>query len=98
MRKNDGHLLTVDTDTFVGDGRFQVLHSSKSDAWTLHLRGARAADAGQYECQVSSENKMSLVYHLNVVGEYKITSDNFKRITLIKKNKNKKITFFEIPN
>ena len=68
IRKRDGHLLTVDTDTFIGDGRFQVLHPPSSDTWTLHLRGARANDAGKYECQVSSEPKLSLFYHLHVVG------------------------------
>ena len=69
IRKKDGHLLTVDTDTFIGDGRFQVRHPVHSDTWTLHLRGARATDAGVYECQVSSEPKMSLFYQVNVVGQ-----------------------------
>jgi Immunoglobulin I-set domain len=69
VRKRDGHLLTVDTDTFIGDGRFQVHHPANSDIWTLHLRAVRGSDAGKYECQVSSEPKLSLVYQLNIVGE-----------------------------
>ncbi|XP_046462777.1 uncharacterized protein LOC124208948 isoform X2 [Daphnia pulex] len=67
VRKRDGHLLTVDTDTFIGDGRFQVHHPANSDIWTLHLRAVRGSDAGKYECQVSSEPKLSLVYQLNIV-------------------------------
>lgn len=56
-------------DTFIADGRFQVHHPANSDTWTLHLRGVRGTDAGKYECQVSSEPKLSLVYQLNVVGK-----------------------------
>jgi len=67
IRKSDGHLLTVDSDTFISDGRFQVLHPVNSDTWTLLLRGGRGPDSGQYECQISSEPKLSLVYQLNVV-------------------------------
>ena len=47
VRKTDGHLLTVDSDTFIGDGRHQVHHPANSDTWTLHLRGAKATDAGK---------------------------------------------------
>lgn len=60
----------MDSDTFIGDGRFQVLHPPNSDTWTLLLRGGRGSDSGQYECQISSEPKLSLVYQLNVVGIY----------------------------
>jgi len=67
IRKSDGHLLTIDSDTFIGDGRFQVLHPINSDTWTLLLRGGRGSDTGQYECQISSEPKLGLVYQLNVV-------------------------------
>lgn len=68
IRKRDGSLLTVDSDTFVGDARFQVIHPVNSNTWTLHIRGARGMDAGQYECQVSSEPKLSLVYNVYVIG------------------------------
>lgn len=73
IRKRDGHLLTVDTDTFIGDGRYQVHHPPHSDTWTLLLRGVRGSDAGKYECQVSSEPKMSLVYQLNVVSKSRLS-------------------------
>lgn len=86
IRKKDGHLLTVDTDTFIGDNRFQVRHPVHSDTWTLHLRGARASDAGIYECQVSSEPKLSLFYQVNVVGK---SNDYhfFLKMVIIKKKK-----------
>lgn len=69
VRKKEGDLLSVDSDTFVGDSRFQVIHPAHSNTWTLHLRGVRGSDDGEYECQVSSEPKMSLLYKLNVVGK-----------------------------
>ena len=84
IRKSDGHLLTVDSDTFIGDGRFQVLHPVNSDTWTLLLRGGHGSDSGQYECQISSEPKLSLVYQLNVVGIYRLFSDFVEQIKKLK--------------
>lgn len=48
----------------------KVVHPEKSENWTLHIRFAQVRDSGVYECQVNTEPKMSLAYHLNVVGEY----------------------------
>ncbi len=37
--------------------------------FTLRLSFAERTDAGQYECQVSTDPKISKVFSLNVVGE-----------------------------
>ena len=38
--------------------------------WTLRIRSAQVKDAGLYECQVSTEPKISKIYRLHVVGNY----------------------------
>lgn len=40
-----------------------------TDTWTLQVKYVQARDAGQYECQVSTEPKMSHFITLNVVGK-----------------------------
>ncbi|KZS21309.1 Dpr15-like protein [Daphnia magna] len=68
VRKGDGHLLAVGDDTFINDGRFQAHKIAASDTWTLQIRAVQPADAGDYECQVSSnEPKISRIVHLRPV-------------------------------
>lgn len=70
MRKGDGHLLAVGDDTFINDGRFQAHKIAASDTWTLQIRAVQPGDAGDYECQVSSnEPKISRIVHLRPVGK-----------------------------
>lgn len=70
MRKGDGHLLAVGDDTFINDGRFQAQRIASSDTWTLQIRSVQLSDAGDYECQVSSnEPKISRIVHLRAVGK-----------------------------
>ena len=38
--------------------------------WTLRIRSAQVKDAGLYECQVSTEPKISRIYRLHVVGNF----------------------------
>lgn len=56
--------------TFIADDRFQAFFVEATDTWTLQVKYVQARDAGQYECQVSTEPKMSHFITLNVVGEY----------------------------
>ncbi|KAH1022904.1 hypothetical protein HUJ04_012219 [Dendroctonus ponderosae] len=67
IRKRDGHILTVDRYTFIADDRFQTFRVDGSDTWTLQIKYVQARDAGQYECQVSTEPKMSHFITLNIV-------------------------------
>lgn len=67
VRHRDLHILTVGSYTYVSDQRFQAYHLANTDDWTLQIRYTQLRDAGIYECQVSTEPKMSLLITLNVV-------------------------------
>ncbi|XP_044735845.1 zwei Ig domain protein zig-8-like isoform X2 [Chrysoperla carnea] len=67
IRRRDAHILTVDRYTFIADGRFQAFLVEGSDTWTLQVKYVQERDAGEYECQVSTEPKMSHFITLNVV-------------------------------
>uniref|UniRef100_T1IWH4 Ig-like domain-containing protein n=1 Tax=Strigamia maritima TaxID=126957 RepID=T1IWH4_STRMM len=69
VRHQDLHILTVGRYTYISDQRFQAYHLATADDWTLQIRYTQLKDAGAYECQVSTEPKMSLVITLNVVGK-----------------------------
>lgn len=67
IRKGDLHILTVGILTYTNDQRFQTLHSDGTDEWTLRISSTQVEDSGTYECQVSTEPKISLAFKLNVV-------------------------------
>ncbi|XP_059479550.1 hemicentin-1 [Neocloeon triangulifer] len=67
IRKRDLHILTVGILTYTNDQRFQSLHSDGSDEWTLKISSSQTRDTGVYECQVSTEPKISSAFRLNVV-------------------------------
>ncbi|XP_011501133.1 PREDICTED: uncharacterized protein LOC105364802 [Ceratosolen solmsi marchali] len=67
IRKRDLHILTVGILTYTNDQRFQSLHSDGTDEWTLKISSPQVRDSGIYECQVSTEPKISLAYKLSVV-------------------------------
>jgi len=45
-----------------------VLHPEKSENWTLQIKYPQERDAGVYECQVNTEPKISMAFHLTVIG------------------------------
>lgn len=67
IRKRDSHILTVDSTTFISDDRFYIIKPEKTHVWTLRIRYVQPRDAGIYECQVSTEPKMSHFVQLNIV-------------------------------
>ncbi|XP_022824774.1 limbic system-associated membrane protein-like [Spodoptera litura] len=67
IRKRDLHILTVGVHTYSSDARFAALHTDNSDEWTLRVAPAQPRDSGSYECQVSTEPKISLSFRLTVV-------------------------------
>lgn len=69
IRKRDLHILTVGILTYTNDQRFQSLHTDGSDEWTLKVTSPQVRDSGTYECQVSTEPKISQAFNLQVVGE-----------------------------
>ena len=70
LRKRDQDILTVDRYTFVADGRFEAQYSVAAETWNLIINYVQDRDAGDYECQVSTEPKMSLIFNLRVVGKF----------------------------
>ncbi|KAG5679804.1 hypothetical protein PVAND_009342 [Polypedilum vanderplanki] len=67
VRVRDDHILTVDRMTFIADERFQSHFVENTGVWTLQIKYVQARDAGLYECQVSTEPKVSARVHLHVV-------------------------------
>ncbi|KAK2577823.1 hypothetical protein KPH14_001092 [Odynerus spinipes] len=67
IRKRDLHILTVGILTYTNDQRFQSLHSDGSDEWTLKISSTQDRDSGTYECQVSTEPKISQAFNLSIV-------------------------------
>lgn len=70
IRKRDLHILTFGQLSYTNDARFSVVKSAGGDTWTLRIRSTQLRDAGMYECQVSSEPKISRAVRLKVVGKY----------------------------
>jgi len=68
VRNSDSHILFIGRTRFIKDDRYELV-ASRHGRWTLKLRYAGAADAGKYECQVSSKPKISKTFSLRVVGE-----------------------------
>lgn len=74
VRVRDDHILTVDRVTFIADERFHAFYATNigqpPGPWTLQIKYVQERDEGIYECQVSSEPKISARIFLDVVGEY----------------------------
>ena len=56
--------------SYTNDARFSVIRSANGDTWTLRIRSVQVNNEGLYECQVSSEPKISKSVRLKVVGEF----------------------------
>ena len=70
LRKRDAHVLTVGLFSYTSDQRFTPLHSEGSPDWVLKITSPQKRDSGIYECQVSTEPKISRAFNLSVVGEF----------------------------
>ena len=69
MRTKDDHIVSVDKNVFISDERFQSHFYNSTSTWTLLIKYAKPHDEGEYECQISTEPKLSHAVHLVVVGE-----------------------------
>lgn len=56
--------------TYTNDQRFQSMHSDSTDEWSLKIESPQPRDSGVYECQVSTEPKISQAFRLTVVGMF----------------------------
>ena len=86
IRNKDGYMLYIGTTKFVDDDRFDLLPGNENQAdlstskggvdVTLRLRRVKDIDQGNFECQISTEPKLSKIFTLNVIGEYNMISLN----------------------
>jgi len=67
IRSKDSYMLYIGDVKFVDDDRFELLSGNGYGDWTLRFRLIREADAGSYECQISTSPKLSQTFTLNVV-------------------------------
>lgn len=56
--------------TFIADERFHAFFKDTTKEWVLQIKYVQERDAGIYECQVSTEPKVSARARLQVIGEY----------------------------
>ncbi|KAK8736997.1 hypothetical protein OTU49_004757 [Cherax quadricarinatus] len=66
IRRRDLHVLTSGVHTFASDQRFLALHADRSENWTLHIRFSQVRDSGEYQCQVNTDPRISMMFYLNV--------------------------------
>ncbi|CAN7936957.1 unnamed protein product, partial [Ixodes hexagonus] len=67
IRRRDYNVLTVGLDTYTADDRFQAVHLERSSDWALQVKYVQLSDGGLYECQVSSDPKISYFVNLTVL-------------------------------
>ncbi|RWS29459.1 Down syndrome cell adhesion molecule-like protein, partial [Leptotrombidium deliense] len=67
VRQRDLHIISAGDYIYTSDQRFKPKHVDNTDEWYLHIEYAQKEDSGIYECQVSTEPKMSLSFFLNVI-------------------------------
>ncbi|XP_022246815.1 zwei Ig domain protein zig-8-like [Limulus polyphemus] len=67
IRRKDFHVLTVGTDTYISDDRFQTVRTSNGNDWVLQIKFTQLKDQGIYECQVSTDPKISFFVNLSVL-------------------------------
>lgn len=80
--------------TYTNDQRFLARHIDNSDEWVLKVVSVQPRDAGVYECQVSTEPKISLAYRLTVVSKYrKERVDSIENTRLSTVNREQSIEF-----
>lgn len=70
MRQKDLHIISAGDYIYTSDQRFKPKHVDNSDEWFLHIAYVQQEDSGVYECQVSTEPKMSFSFYLTVIGRF----------------------------
>jgi len=67
VRKSDSRILSIEEDTIVQDNRFLAVKAPARGEWTLVIRNVTTRDEGAYECQISTQSKMSHFVYLKVL-------------------------------
>lgn len=66
MRKSPLSILTVGESVYSLDQRYEVVGDSNAGEFNLKINPTIKEDAGEYECQITSQQTQSLSYHLKV--------------------------------
>jgi len=66
IRKRDLHILTIGSITYTADRRFTSVQNEDSTVWQLTIEPTLHTDSGMYECQISTEPKISKLHILNI--------------------------------
>ena len=69
-RSSDPNPLTIGEDVYVSDSRYKASERPAEKEWILTIADVQIADAGVYECQVSSKTKLIFHILLHVNGEF----------------------------
>lgn len=67
IRRRDLRILTVGRYTYTTDLRFEALHQTGTNQWTLRITSAQPRDQGTYECQISSKPVKAFTMFLRVL-------------------------------
>ncbi|XP_065577257.1 zwei Ig domain protein zig-8-like isoform X1 [Artemia franciscana] len=73
IRQRDLHVLTAGHFTYTTDQRFSIVQpgvaqlQGSDEEWILQIKYVQPRDVGIYECQVSTEPRIWLDFHLNVI-------------------------------
>lgn len=69
LRPRENEILTSGKYTYIGDSRFSSINDNGSHDWILEIKDVGLNDNTSYECQVSTDPKMSTIINLHVKGE-----------------------------
>ncbi|KAK8377683.1 hypothetical protein O3P69_013968 [Scylla paramamosain] len=69
IRQDNLHILTVDKYKYSTDQRVSVVFNEPNLEWVLRIKSVTPADAGTYECQVSTKPILSFVVNMKVVDK-----------------------------
>lgn len=70
LRPRENEILTAGRYTYIGDSRFASINDNGSHDWILEIKDVGLNDSTSYECQVSTDPKMSVIINLQVKGKW----------------------------
>ncbi|XP_045127845.1 lachesin-like isoform X2 [Portunus trituberculatus] len=66
LKRDNDQLLTVGQEVYAAERRFSVAHADHTEAWELWVKDVQVTDAGQYECQLTTNPPVSFFFTLTV--------------------------------
>lgn len=68
VRQKDLYILASGRQTYIRDSRFKSINLINSNEWILEIKDTKLSDSGTYECQISTNPKLSTSVFLQVIG------------------------------